>query len=94
MEHTNAVHLAQAYGLLAADLLGLNPCNRIEGNGRTLVLHECRTETVTVKAIETKCGFQPFFINNNKNWTIGKDSWSMHPFHECFWITPLHKHQR
>ena len=87
-EYANAVHMAQFNGLMAAESLELKPCSKLEGNGRTLILHECRTESLEITAVETKCGFQPYFVLYNKNWTIGRDGWSMHPFHECCWANP------
>lgn len=77
MSHTN--------GLLAAEALQLKPCSRVEGFGKTLILSECKSVNVNIRAVETKCGFQPFFRYNNDNYTVGKDGWSIHPFHDCFW---------
>jgi hypothetical protein len=42
------------------------------------------TRVLASTARETKCGFQPFTVYNNKNYTIGTDGWSIHPFSNCF----------
>jgi hypothetical protein len=38
-----------------------------------------------VTAKETKFGYQPITTYNKKNFTIGTDGWSIHPFSNCFW---------
>ena len=52
----------------------MNPANRVRVSVES---------PANIKAVETKCGFKPFFRYNNDNYTIGKDGWSIHPFHEC-----------
>ena len=74
--------MAQTNGILAASTLGLPTCSRLQGLGKTLLLQTCAIETVT--AIETKCGFQPYFSYLGKNCTIRIDGWSMHSFSDPF----------
>ena len=64
-------------------------CSRLQGFGETLLLQQCREQRTNITAIETKCGFQPFFSYNHENCTIGMDGWSIHPFSDCFWQTHL-----
>jgi len=77
--------LSQTNGLLAASAIGLPVCSRIQGLGQTMILQQCAVKTVALTAIETECGFQPFFTYANENYTIGMDGWSIHPYSECFW---------
>jgi hypothetical protein len=83
------VTLSQTNGLLAALVLELPICSRIQGLGQSLLLQECERVQVFVTAQETKCGYQPFTVYNNKNYTIGTDGWSIHPFSNCFWKSNL-----
>ena len=50
-----------------------------------MILQQCAVKTVALTAIETECGFQPFFKYANENYTIGMDGWSIHPYSACFW---------
>ena len=53
-----------------------------------MILQECETKIITsLSAKETKCGFQPFFSYGERNFTVGPDGYSMHPFSECFWTS-------
>jgi hypothetical protein len=65
--------LSQTNGILAASLLELPSCSRIQGLGQSLLLQECDKKQVVVKANEIKCGYQPITTYNNKNFTIGTD---------------------
>ena len=80
-----AITLSQINGILAANIVGLNNCSRLQGYGNSLILQQCKMIPVNITAIETKCGFQPHFTIFNKEFTIGTDGWSIHPYHECFW---------
>ena len=82
-----AIALSQINGILAANVIGLKPCDRLQGLGTTLLLQQCEKIQINITAEETRCGFQPKFTFNTKNYTIGIDGWSMHPYHECFWTT-------
>ena len=84
-----ALLLAQTNGLIAARALGLGICERIESSGMTLILQKCNVETIAITAKRTRCGYQPYYENQNKvPYTIGKDGWSLHTFMECFWTGP------
>lgn len=84
-----AAMAAQFNGLLAARILELKECAKVQGFGQVLALQQCRPLRVEIQAIETdKCGFQPIFLINGQNYTIGLDGWSMHVFTPCFW--PAH----
>jgi hypothetical protein len=76
--------LSQTNGLLAASAIGLPVCSRIQGLGQTMLLQQCAVKTVALTAIETECGFQPFFKYANENYTVGMDGWSIHPYSACF----------
>jgi hypothetical protein len=82
---TQAIILSQTNGLLAASAIGLPLCSRIQGLGQTMILQQCAVKTVALTAIETECGFQPFFTYATKNYTVGMDGWSIHPYSACFW---------
>ena len=88
LKRNQAISLAQTNGILAAATLGLPICSRLQGIGQTMILQECETKIITsLSAKETKCGFQPFFGYGEKNFTVGTDGYSMHPFSECFWTS-------
>jgi hypothetical protein len=89
LRRLQAVTLSQTNGLLAASVLELSTCSRLQGLGQSLLLQECERVQVFVTATETKCGYQPLTIYNNKNYTIGTDGWSIHPFSNCFWKSNL-----
>jgi hypothetical protein len=52
-----------------------------------MLLQQCETKTVAILAVETQCGFQPFFTYASANFTVGMDGWSIHPYSDCFWKT-------
>jgi hypothetical protein len=89
LRRLQAVTLSQTNGLLAASVLQLPTCSRLQGLGQSLLLQECEQVKVFVTAKETKCGYQPLTIYNNKNYTIGTDGWSIYPFSNCFWKSNL-----
>ena len=70
-----AIILSQTNGLPAALAIGLPVCSRIQGLGQTMLLQQCAVKTVALTAIETQCGFQPFFTYANENYTVGMDGW-------------------
>jgi hypothetical protein len=87
MKRNQAIILSQTNGILAASTLGLPICSRIQGIGQTMILQQCAIKTVSLTAIETSCGFQPFFAYAENNFTVGMDGWSIHPYSDCFWKT-------
>lgn len=80
-----AIILSHTNGLLAASAIGLPVCSRVQGLGQTMILQQCAIKKVALTAIETPCGFQPFFNYANENFTIGMHGWSIHPYSACFW---------
>lgn len=80
-----AIGIAQTNGFLAASILKMGQCARIQGSGELLSLQQCKKIRVDIRAIETQCGFQPFHTYKGVNYTIGIDGWSLHPYQECFW---------
>ena len=66
--------MAHGNGLLAAAALDLPACSRLQGFGQTLLLEQCKEQqNINITAVETSCGFQPNFLYNGKNSTIGID---------------------
>ena len=85
LQRQQALLLAQSNGLIAARSLDLNVCDRIESIGMSLSLQTCKSERVKITAQETRCGYQPIYIDHqNNSFTIGKDGYSLVPFKECF----------
>ena len=78
-----AISVAQTNGFIAASILQLGQCARIQCSGATLFLHQCKSIRVDVTAVETECGFQSFHTYKGVNYTIGIDGWSLHPFQNC-----------
>ncbi|KAI9553725.1 hypothetical protein GHT06_021661 [Daphnia sinensis] len=89
IKRTQAIILAQTNGLLAAAALSLPICSRLNGFGQAMTLQQCEPRRILLSAKETKCGFQPLFTYSENNCTIGTDGWSIHPYSDCFWKTPL-----
>ena len=89
LRHTQLVVSSQWSGLLSAKSLNFDQCSKITNIGQTLLLQECKTVTVKISAVESRCGFQPFLQYNSQNYTVGKDGLSLHPFDECFWNSHL-----
>ena len=89
IRRNQAITLAQTNGILAATTLKLPQCSRLQGFGQSLLLQECKVRRANITAIETSCGFQPFYAYQNKNYTIGTDGWSLHPYSNCFWQSHL-----
>ncbi len=85
MKKNQAVILSQTNGLLAASAIGLPTCSRIQGLGQNMLLQQCEVKTVVLTAIETQCGFHPFFTYASENYTVGMDGWSIHSYSACFW---------
>ena len=85
IKKTQAIILSQTNGILAAAALGLPVCSRIQGFGQTMILQQCAVKTISLTAVETQCGFQPYFTYAEGNFTIGMDGWSIHPYSDCFW---------
>ena len=85
LERNQAIIMAQGNGILAAAALSLPTCTRLQGFGQTVLLEQCTEQQTNITAIETSCGYQPYFLYNHKNYTIGMDGWSIHPFSDCFW---------
>jgi len=85
MKKIQAIILSQTNGILAAAALGLPVCSRIQGFGQTMILQQCAVKTISLTAVETQCGFQPYFSYAEGNFTIGMDGWSIHPYSDCFW---------
>jgi hypothetical protein len=50
-----------------------------------MLFQQCAVKTVVLTAIETQCGFQPFFTYASENYTVGMDGWSIHLYSACFW---------
>jgi hypothetical protein len=73
--------LAEQNGLLAARANNLPMCQRLKMYGDYFLIQQCKLENISVGMEITKCGPEPKF----KNYTIGKDGFSLHPFEECFW---------
>ena len=87
IKRNQAIILSQTNGILAASTLGLPICSRIQGFGQTMILQQCAVKTISLTAVETSCGFQPFFTYAEGNFTVGMDGWSIHPYSDCFWKT-------
>ena len=87
LKKNQAILLSQTNGILAAAALELPICSRLKGLGQTVLLQQCSPKQVNISAIETECGFQPYFLYNGINSTVGTDGWSIHPFSDCFWKT-------
>ena len=80
--------LDQTSGLLAAQVLKMGECKKIQGYGQVLLLQQCTAVPINIYAEKTeRCGYQPLFKYKDRNYTIGLDGYSMHPYSPCFWPT-------
>ncbi|KAK4007030.1 hypothetical protein OUZ56_012185 [Daphnia magna] len=57
IKKTQAVILAQSNGILAASVLRLPICTRLQGFGQAMTLQQCETKRIFISAKESKCGF-------------------------------------
>lgn len=94
LRRNQAIILSQINGLLAARALNLKTCERLTGEGQVVFLQQCQMVPVEISAKRTRCGsnsvFQPLYISpENRNYTLGKDGWSLHAWSECFWNSPV-----
>lgn len=77
--------LAEQNGLLAARANKLPMCQRLKMYGEYFIVQQCTPVNISVGMKQTKCGPEPSY----KNFTVGKDGFSLHPFEECFWPNNL-----
>jgi len=89
VKHSQLIVSSQWSGLLAAKSLKFDTCSKLTNVGQSLLLQECKPITVKISALESRCGFQPYFQYNSANLTVGRDGLSLHPFDECFWNSHL-----
>ncbi|KAI9560471.1 hypothetical protein GHT06_014495 [Daphnia sinensis] len=80
-----AMSMAQSSPMLAGIILGLPTCQRVQADGQTMLLQQCKKLTVNVKAQKTKCGWEPKF----HQYTIGKDGFTRTRFRPCTWSNGL-----
>jgi hypothetical protein len=73
--------LAESNGLAAARANNLPQCQRLKVLGDYFMIQQCAPLNITVGTKLTRCGHEPIY----KNFTIGKDGFSLHPFQSCFW---------
>jgi hypothetical protein len=73
--------LAESNGLAAARANNLPQCQRLKVLGGYFIIQQCAPINITVGMKMTRCGHEPIY----KNFTIGKDGFSLHPFQSCFW---------
>ena len=76
--------MGQINGVLVAAALDMPPCSKIQGCGETLLLQERKIQKIDISAVETICGFQPFFQKDGRNFTTGIDGWTMQRLTKCF----------
>ena len=72
---------AQSSPMLAGIILGLPTCQRVQADGQTMIIQQCKKTTVKVEAEKTKCGFEPKF----NGYTVGKDGFTRTKFRPCTW---------
>jgi hypothetical protein len=80
-----AMTTAQSSPMLAGIILGLPTCQRVQADGQTMIIQQCKKTTVKVEAHKTKCGFEPKF----NGYTIGKDGFTRTKFRPCTWSNGL-----
>ncbi|EFX81340.1 hypothetical protein DAPPUDRAFT_102339 [Daphnia pulex] len=80
-----AMTTAQSSPMLAGIILGLLTCQRVQADGQTMIIQQCKKTTVKVEAHKTKCGFEPKF----NGYTIGKDGFTRTKFRPCTWSNGL-----
>ena len=76
---------AQTNPILAARILNLPACQRVIGNGESLIVQQCKKLTKKVseiKAIKTTCGYEPIWETNK---TISRDGFTETQFIPCKW---------
>ncbi|KAI9555920.1 hypothetical protein GHT06_018452 [Daphnia sinensis] len=80
-KHERAIITAQYNGWLAASLLKLPRCAKLQAFGQTTVVIQCKAVNVTFETVVTPCGPQPKF----NNYTINLDGWELVKYSPCYW---------
>ncbi|KAI9550783.1 hypothetical protein GHT06_007136 [Daphnia sinensis] len=80
-KHERAIITAQYNGWLAASLLKLPRCAKLQAFGQTAVVIQCKAVNVTFETVVTPCGPQPKF----NNYTINLDGWELVKYSPCYW---------
>lgn len=83
LKQFHAMLIAHSSPILAGIALGLPTCRRVQADGLTLIVQQCRTTRQFVDAVKTRCGYEPRI----GNFTIGKDGFTKQPFIPCMWKT-------
>ena len=72
------IALAQLNGFLAAEELEMPVYNRIQGNGKSLMVQKCKPRKVDIVAVQSQCGnYEPIFIMGNDTYVVGLDGFSI-----------------
>ena len=88
LKASHVIVLAQLNGFLAAEALEMPVCNRIQGNGRSLIVQKCKPRKVDIVAVQSQCGtYEPIFVMSNDTYVVGLDGFSIVKFNNgtCFW---------
>ena len=76
-----AMMTAQYSPMLAGITLGLPVCQRVQANGQSLIIQQCKDSKVSITTQRTKCGFEPKF----GHFTVGQDGFTRTKFRPCTW---------
>ncbi|XP_045035981.1 LOW QUALITY PROTEIN: uncharacterized protein LOC116934869 [Daphnia magna] len=80
-KNERAIITAQYNGWLAASLLKLPRCAKLQAFGQTAVVIQCKAVNATIETVITPCGPQPKF----NSYTINLDGWELVKFSPCYW---------
>jgi hypothetical protein len=76
---------AQYSPMLAGITLGLPVCQRVQANGQSLIIQQCKDSKVSITAQRTKCGFEPKF----GHFTVGQDGFTRTKCRPCTWSNEI-----
>ena len=89
-------NISQYSGILTGATLDLPVCRRVEGNGFSLLVQQCKTTKWSVRKImgvRTRCGYEPMWTSEEQglliNYTLASDVFTRKKFSNCSWSSGL-----
>jgi len=85
--HRQVIATAGYNGWLAAEMLGLPLCMKVNAFGSVIRTIKCLPKKINFTVSTGKCGPQPVYKTATTNYTISKTGWELSPFNPCYWTS-------